>query len=414
MIQYDKFVLSNGLRVLVHTDIASPLVAMNILYDVGSRDENPERTGFAHLFEHLMFGGSVNIPRYDEPLEKVGGENNAFTSSDITNYYLTIPSKNLETAFWLESDRMLSLAFSNKSLDVQRNVVIEEFKQRYLNKPYGDVWLLLKPLAYKIHPYRWPTIGKKMEHIETAQLHDVKEFYDRYYHPGNAIFSLCGDISTEEAKALCEKWFAPLSSRNVFRRNILAEPLQTASRTLSVERDVPYDAIYKAFPMCSRMHPDYYPTDIISGVFSEGQSARLLRHLVNEQQLFTDISAYITGDIDNGLFIFSGRLREGVAMNRAEEALNKEISVMMDDGISESEMEKIVNKVESIQVMAEMNIGEKAMNLAYWELLGNAARINQEVEYYKACTLQKVREVAMDIFRPEKSNTLYYFSKDKL
>ena len=414
MIHYEKFILSNGLRVLVHTDIASPLVAMNILYDVGSRDESPDRTGFAHLFEHLMFGGSINIPRYDEPLEKVGGENNAFTSADITNYYLTLPSKNLETAFWLESDRMLSLAFSEKSLEVQRNIVMEEYKQRYQNKPYGDVWLLLKPLAYKFHPYRWPTIGQKMEHVETASLQDVKDFFKKFYHPGNAILTLSGDISLETAKDLCEKWFAPIPACTPYVRNLPIEPLQTAARSLSVERDVPFDAFYRAYPMCNRLHKDYYACDIISGVLSEGQSSRLNQRLVRELQLFSDINAYLSGDIDEGLFVFSGRLREGVDMKIAEEAIDKEIHTLIHEGVTEIELTKIVNKVESIQVMAEMNITEKAMNLAYWELLGDPSRVNTEIEFYKACTVSDIQNTAAALFKPEKSNTLYYFSSGTL
>jgi len=308
MINFERFELDNGLKVIVHQDKSTPIVAFNLLYDVGARDEDSSRTGFAHLFEHLMFGGSVNISDYDEVVEKAGGQNNAFTSNDITNYYITLPKDNLEQAFRLESDRMLSLAFTPKSLEVQRQVVIEEFKQNYLNQPYGDIHLLLRPLAYKEHPYRWPTIGKEVSHIEEATMEEVKAFFYKHYAPNNAILVVAGDVEIDEIKALSEKWFAPIERREVAVRNLPKEPRQEEARTLTVERDVPVDVIYKAFHMCARTDQDFFATDLISDILSRGNSSRLYNSLVKEQKLFSDIDAFIGGELDESLFYFAGKL----------------------------------------------------------------------------------------------------------
>jgi len=408
MIDFEKFELENGLKVIVHKDTSTPIVAMNILYDVGARDENPDKTGFAHLFEHLMFGGSVNIPKYDVPLENAGGENNAFTNNDITNYYLTIPKQNLELAFWLESDRMLNLAFSEKSLDVQRNVVIEEFKQSYLNQPYGDVWLLLKPLAYQVHPYQWPTIGKDISHIENATMEDVKAFYQRYYNPNNAILSIAGDIDIKEIKELAQKWFGPIQSYDKPKRVLPPEPEQLAARHHSVDRDVPVDAIYKAYHMCKRSDDDYYTTDLISDVLSNGNSSRLFSRLVKEEQVFSKINAYISGDIDNGLFVFTGKLSDGVDMKDAEKALEEEIEKIKSLEVTSDELQKVKNKIESTIEFSEVNVLDKAMNLAYNELLGNADLINQEIGLYNKVTKKDIQRVAHKIFNKNNCSTLYY------
>jgi len=410
MIDFEKFELENGLKVLVHKDTSTPIVAINILYDVGSRDEDPDKTGFAHLFEHLMFGGSINIPKYDVPLENAGGENNAFTNNDITNYYLTIPKQNLELAFWLESDRMLNLAFSKKSLDVQRNVVIEEFKQSYLNQPYGDVWLLLRPLAYKVHPYLWTTIGKDISHIENATMADVKSFYKKYYNPNNAILSIAGDIDINEIKALSQKWFGPIQSLEKPKRNLPKEPTQQKPQHLSVERDVPVDAIYKAYHMCNRTDDDYYTTDLISDVLSNGNSSRLFSRLVKERQVFSKINAYISGDIDNGLFIFTGKLANGIKMEEAENALNVEIEKMKTEEVSKDELQKVKNKIESTIEFSEINVLDKAMNLAYSELLGDADLINQEIGLYNKVTKEDIQKVAFKIFNNNNCSTLYYYA----
>jgi len=411
MIEFNKFKLKNGLTVIVHQDMSTPIVAMNILYKVGARDETPDKTGFAHLFEHLMFGGSVNIPAFDTPLEKAGGENNAFTNSDITNYYITIPKENLETAFWLESDRMLSLAFTNKSLEVQRQVVIEEFKQSYLNQPYGDVWLLLKPLAYKTHPYQWNTIGKDISHIENATMEDVKSFYKKYYKPNNAIMVLAGNISLEEAKPLCEKWFANIPAGNEVIRELPKEPQQKQARHLSVERDVPSDALYITFHMYDRLHTDYQAADLLSDVLSNGPSSRLYRKLVKEQGLFADLDAYIGGDNDPGLFIFSGKPSAGISLEKAEQELWKEIELIKEQKVEEQELQKVKNKLESAMIFGEVSILNKAMSLAYYESISQAEDLNLEVEKYRKITSEQIQRVAQELFTKENSNTLYYKAK---
>ncbi len=410
MIDFDKFELNNGLKVIVHQDTSTPIVAMNILYDVGSRDEDPDKTGFAHLFEHLMFGGSENIPKYDVPLENAGGENNAFTNNDITNYYLTIPKQNMELAFWLESDRMLQLAFSEKSLEVQRNVVIEEFKQSYLNQPYGDIWLLLRPLAYKLHPYQWTTIGKDISHIENATRKDVKAFYRKFYNPNNAILTVAGDIELKEIEKLAQKWFGSIESFPKHERNLPLEPKQLEQRHLRVKRNVPFDSIYKAYHMCKRTDEDYYTTDLISDILSNGNSSRLHSKLVKEKRLFSKINAYISGDIDNGLFIFTGKLVKGVSMEEAEEALNDEIENIKLHEINGIELEKVKNKIESTIEFSEVNVLDKAMNLAYFELISDADLINEEISIYNNVSKQNIIKVANEVFNNNNCSTLYYLA----
>jgi len=413
MIEIEKFCLENGLRVIVHNDISTPIVSFNLIYDVGSKDENPEKTGFAHLFEHLMFGGSINIPVFDEPLERTGGENNAFTNNDFTNYYITIPKENLESAFWLESDRMLSLAFSKKSLDVQRNVVVEEFNQRYLNQPYGDVWLLLRPLAYKVHPYGWPTIGKDPDHIRNATLNDVKDFFFKHYAPNNAILSIAGPVTTKEIRELACKWFGEIEPRTINKRNLPKEPPQTEKRILEVERDVPFDSIYKVYHMSNRQHDDFHASDMISDILSNGKSSRLYQKLVRENNLFSDINAYITGDIEDGLFVITGRLYKNVSFNTAESAINEEIERIKNNPIDGYELEKVKNKFESNFRFGEANPLDKAMNLAFYELLGDANDVNREVDGYRNVTSDKVKEVASKIFKEDNCSTLYYKAKNK-
>lgn len=410
MIKYNSFVLKNGLRVLVHEDHTTPMAVVNVLYDVGAKDENPEQTGFAHLFEHLMFGGSVNIPQYDGPLQLVGGENNAFTSNDITNYYITLPALNIETAFWLESDRMLSLAFSEKSLDVQRNVVSEEFKQRYLNQPYGDAWLKLSPLAYKKHPYQWPTIGKELSHIENAKIEDVKAFFKKHYTPQNAILVVAGSVQLEEIKSLAEKWFEPIDSGNNYKRNLPTEPKQLKARRTTIKSNVPSDSIMIAFHMGGRLDEEYYTCDLISDILSQGQSSRLYRRLLKEQELFSEINAYITGSIDPGLFIIEGKPHEGVSIEVAEEALWSELQKLKYEYVLDYELEKVKNKTESTLEFSELSILNKAMNLAYFELLGDANLINSEAERYLEVTLEDIKRQSKKLFRKGNSSTLIYLA----
>jgi zinc protease len=410
MIQFDAFTLANGLRFFVHRDTTTPMMAMNILYDVGARDEHPDKTGFAHLFEHLMFGGSVHIPRYDEPLQRAGGENNAFTNSDFTNYYLTLPVDNIETAFWLESDRMLNLAFSKKSLEVQRQVVVEEFRQNYLNQPYGDVWLLLKPLAYKTHPYQWNTIGKEIAHIENAVLDDVKAFYAAHYNPNNALVAIAGNVEVEQVKILAEKWFGPIQSGPKTTRQLPAEAPQTEKRHLEVERNVPLTAIYKAWHIEARNHPDFYTTDLISDLLGSGPSSRLHRQLVRKQGLFSEINAYITGDIDPGLFIVSGKLMPGVDPVNAEIAIDKELDTFKNKPVRLQELRKVKNKVLSALAFSSISILNKAMNLCYYGYLGDANMVNQLADSYRAVDAGQIQAIANSIFNDSNASTLYYKS----
>ncbi|MCK5028483.1 MAG: insulinase family protein [Bacteroidales bacterium] len=411
MIEFEKFTLNNGLKVIVHNDPSTTLVAFNILYNVGARDEDPEKTGFAHLFEHLMFEGSIHIPSYDKPLQMAGGENNAFTTNDITNYYITLPKENIESAFWLESDRMIGLDFSQEKLEIQKNVVIEEFNQRYLNQPYGDSSLLLRPLAYKVHPYQWATIGKNIKHIQNATLNDVKDFFFHHYSPNNAILSISGNVNIDEIKALSEKWFGSIDKKEIAIRSIPKEPEQKVARTLTVHRDVPFDAIYKAFHMSSKLENEFYTTDLISDLLANGKSSRLYQNLVKDKKLFSDINAYITGDIDAGLFMITGRLMKSVKMEDAEKAINSELNKIIEGKIEDYELEKVKNKFESVFEFGQLSATNKAMDLAYSELLGDANRINLEVKNYRSVTKKEIQDVATKLFNTNNSSTLYYLSK---
>jgi predicted Zn-dependent peptidase len=410
MIQFKRFSLDNGLKIIVHEDRSTPLVAMNILYDVGSRDEDPELTGLAHLFEHLMFGGSVNIPEYDLPLQLAGGDDNAFTNNDITDYYLTVPSENIETGFWLESDRMLELDFSQKNLDVQKNVVIEEFKQRYQNQPYGDAMLLLRPLVYKVHPYRWPTIGMDISHIERIDLEHVKKFFFSHYAPDNAILTVTGNVNPEKVFKLAEKWFGPIPRRNTGSRSIPSEPVQDAPRTMTVRRNVPADALYKVWHMGPRKSDDFYSLDLLTDLLSGGDSGRLYNKLVREKNLFSEINVFITSDIDPGLVIMSGKLMKDVDIFDAELAVNEVIDELKDSVLKNDELEKVKNKFESSTVLSNTSILNKAMNLSYYELLGDTNLVNKEVESFRAVSRDMIRDAANRYFTLENSTVLYYLS----
>jgi predicted Zn-dependent peptidase len=410
MIEFEKYQLENGLKVVVHPDTTTPMAAVNLLYDVGARDEDSHRTGFAHLFEHLMFGGSKNIPSYDEPLQRVGGENNAWTSNDFTNYYVTLPAANLETAFWLESDRMMALNFTDKSLEVQRKVVIEEFKQRYLNQPYGDIPLLTRPLAYKKHPYQWPTIGKDVSHIQNATLEEVENFFYKYYAPNNAVLAVTGNVNPEAVFQLTKKWFGEIPRRNVPERNIPQEPVRTSQEVLTVERDVTASLIAINFHVGRRIDPDFFINDLLSDVLSNGPSARLTQTLMKDRQLFSDINAYISGDMDPGLFTVTGRIMPGVTMEEAEESIWQQLNFIARDGLTGVELQKVKNKMESNLVFSEISFLNKAMNLAQYELMGDADEINKEIEHYRAVTADEIQQAAKTIFRPENSTVLRYLA----
>ena len=405
MVEYNRFVLDNGLRVLVHEDPSTPMAVVNIMYDVGARDENPEKTGFAHLFEHLMFGGSIHIPDYDEPLQRAGGENNAYTTNDLTNYYCQLPANNIETAFWLESDRMLSLAFSEKSLSVQRKVVVEEFKEHYLNKPYGDVWHKMRELAYTVHPYRWMTIGKQLSHVENAQIADVKDFFFKHYRPVNAILVVAGKVTTEEVKRLAEKWFAPIPMGEKYNRSLPQEPKQKAGKKEEVFANVPVDAFIKAWHMDARLEKGYYVTDLITEILGGGGSSRLYQALVKEQQLFSALDVHHFGSIDKGLLAIEGRLVKGVSLEAAEKEVDSQLEKIQLDLVTDMELQKVKNKTESMIAFEDMSVMNRANSLATYELLGDANLMNTELQKYQEVTVEDVREYSKQIFSKENSNT---------
>jgi zinc protease len=413
MISFSSFTLNNGLRVFVHEDPTVQIGVMNILYDVGSRDERPDKTGFAHLFEHLMFGGSVNVPSFDEPLQLVGGENNAFTNTDITNYYLTVPAANLETGFWLESDRMLSLSFDPKVLEVQRKVVIEEFKQRYLNQPYGDVWLKLRPLAYITHPYQWATIGKEISHIENATLEDVKDFFFTHYIPSNAILVVAGNVTLDQVKKLSEKWFAPIPSGKRKERALPTEPAQQGKRTLSVFENVPANALYKSFHMPGRFDTDFYTAELISDILSRGHSSRLYNTLVKEKEVFTSISSFTMGSVDPGMMIISGRVKGDISLEDAEHEVDSVVESLLKQGPISEELQKVKNQAQTTQEFEKVEVMNRAMNLAFAALSGDADLINREGGLIESVTAEDIVRVGGGIFKEENSSVLYYHSKTK-
>jgi zinc protease len=412
MIKFEKFTLENGLRVIFHKDETTPMAVVNTLYDVGARDENPEKTGFAHLFEHLMFGGSVNIPDFDMPLQRAGGESNAFTSNDITNYYDVLPAQNIETALWLESDRMLSLAFTEKSLETQRSVVIEEFKQRYLNQPYGDVWLKLRPLAYEKHPYQWATIGKVVKHIEEATMDDVKAFFQKYYCPSNAILCIAGNFELEEIKSFVTKWYATIPAGNIYQRNLIAEPIQNAFREETIEREVPSDAFYYAFKMCDRKSKDYYTFDIISDALGGDKSSRLYNTIQKKLKLVTEIQSYITGSLDEGLFMISGKLAPGKSFEELDEKLWQELSKLQSELIPDLELNRLKNKIQTSKEFQEQGLLNRAMSLCYYELLGDPNAINQEQNAYASISPSDFNCVANILFDKNKCSLLKVKSKN--
>lgn len=411
MIQYQRFVLKNGLRLLVHEDRSTPTVALSLIYDVGSRDESPERTGFAHLFEHLMFGGSANAKDFDKPIQQAGGDSNAFTNNDMTNFYASVPAQNLETLLWLESDRMLALNINKRTLNVQRKVVIEEFKETTLNEPYGDVWHHLSAMAYKTHPYRWPVIGLEPQHIADAELDEVKDFYTTHYQPNNAILSITGNIDTEGVVSLVEKWFGDIPSTPKTTRNLPQEAPKTSPERLVVEANVPLEALYIAFHAPSRTDADYYAVDLLTDILASGNSSRLYRRLLKEQRLFTEIDCYQTGNLDTGLIIVEGKPAEGVTIEQAENAILAELDLLKTELVAEKELKKLKNRVESQQAFADAGIMSKAMNLCFYELIGQTDLINNEFDFYKAIQPTDIQRVAKKYLMPEAANILVYKPK---
>jgi len=410
MIKFEKFTLDNGLRVIVHEDKSTPMAVLDVMYDVGARDEEPHRTGFAHLFEHLMFGGSINIPSYDEPLQMAGGENNAYTTNDLTNYYLQLPAENLETAFWLESDRMISLAFDENSLEVQRKVVMEEFKEHYINKPYGDVWHKMRELAYKVHPYKWMTIGKELSHVENVQLQDVKNFFFKHYTPVNAILTVAGNVTVDQVKKLAEKWFGDIPSGEKYVRNVPQEPQQTSPGLLEVTASVPLDALYKCWHISSRLDKRYYAADLITEILGGGASSRLFQSLVKEQQLFSNIHCSHFGSVDAGLLFIEGKLIKGITMEQAEKAIGVELDKMKNQLVNITELQKVKNKTESLMAFEDISLMNRANSLATYELLGDADLMNKELGLYQAVTEEEIQNECRTIFVDTNCSTMYYRS----
>ena len=411
MIPYTKKILPNGLTVVVNRDRASKLAAVNILYKVGARNEDPRRTGFAHLFEHLMFRGTREIPNFDLPVQMASGDNNAFTNNDYTDFYITLPKDNLETALWLESDRMEGLDITPAKLEAEKKVVIEEFRQRYLNQPYGDQTMLLRALAYKVHPYRWTAIGLTTDHIAEATLEDVEAFYRTHYRPSNAVLSISADIEEERMLELAEKWFAPLADRPADAAPIPQEPAQTEARREEVERDVPAPTVTVAYHMGGRTDAGFYTADLVSDLLAGGDSGRLYTHLVKERRLLSSVNAYVTGDVDPGLFVFTGQLLPGVTPGEAEAAFREEIETLQTASATAREIEKVKNKFEANTLFGELNVMNKAMNLGFYEMLGDLALINREVGLYRAVGDDDIRSFSSRTFRPENSSTLIYNTK---
>ena len=411
MIEYSEHTLTNGLRVVAHKAPRTEMAAVNILYRVGARNENPSRTGFAHLFEHLMFRGTKAVPDFDTPLHKASAENNAFTNNDYTDYYITLPRENVETALWLEADRMAGLDITPEKLEAEKRVVIEEYNQRYLNQPYGDQWLLMREMAYKVHPYRWPTIGLSPEHVAGATLADVRAFYERYYNPSNAILSVAADIAPDEIFRMAEKWFADIPPAERSVDNIPVEPLQSAVRRMEVEREVPATALTIAFQMGARTSRNYYACDILSDILAGGSSARMYESLVREKRLFSSVNAYITGDLDPGLFVVTGHLLPEVSVEAGESALWGELRRLCEEPVGDYELDKVRNKFEAETTFGELNVMNKAMNLGFYDMLGDLPLINREVGIFRSFGAEELAREARETFLPERSSTLIYLAK---
>lgn len=408
MIKYTKRVLKNGLTILVNRDRASKLAAVNILYKVGARNEADDKTGFAHLFEHLMFRGTESVPDFDYPVVMASGENNAFTNNDYTDFYITLPKENLSTALWLESDRMRNLNITAEVYETEKRVVIEEFKQRYLNQPYGDEQLLLRDLCYKVHPYRWSAIGISPEHIERATLEDVRAFYDKHYRPSQAILSISADLPEEEMLDMAEHYFACIEDVGGDIAPVVKEPVQAEPRRLEVEREVPATDITIAFHMGDRLSRDFFLGDLASDLLAGGESSRLINRLVKKEGLFSSANAYITGSLDEGLFIIKGRLMPSTTEVDAEAALWRELKEIQRGNVSDYEMEKVKNKFEANMLMGEINVMNKAMNLGFYAMIGDLALLNTEADIYRSISREELMSFAERVFTPNNSSTLIY------
>jgi zinc protease len=414
MIHFNEFVLSNGLQVIHYPDLTSPQAVISLLYSVGSRDETAVHTGLAHLFEHLMFSGSLHIPDYDTPLQRAGGTNNAFTNTDITNYYLSLPYKNIETGLWLESDRMLGINLSEDSVEVQKGVVIEEFKQRYLNQPYGDFWLLLRPLLYTQHPYNWATIGKEVQHIEQTTTEDCNNFFKRFYNPSNAILCVGGNIELDVCKTLVNKWFASIPAGKRNSTTYVTEPAIQEARTLYHYADVPQDRVAIAFHSLPRSHKDYYVADLLTDILGRSESSLLYNSLVREKKLFSKLSVYLSGELDTGSLVIDGFVSPDVDPHFAVDALWNEIEAIQREQLfTDRELQKVKNKAETAYHYGLTQLLNIAMSLVLSKNMGDAHLINTEPQKIQAVTLDQMYSFMKETLKRNQSVTLFYLNKNK-
>lgn len=411
MVAFEKYHLDNGLTVILQQDTTTPMVATNVCYNVGSKDENPERTGFAHLFEHLMFGGSKNIANFHKEVELASGSENGFTSIDVTDYYITLPKQNLEVAFWLESDRMNELVFSPESLEIQRHVVIEEYKQSYLNQPYGDAMLLHMPLCYQKHPYLWMPIGKTPQHVEEATMEEVKAFFYTFYRPNNAVLTVSGNIQIEACKDMIHKWFSPILQGKPYIRNLAQEPLQTEPRYLDITRDVPSDRLQKAYKMGKRTDSEYVPACMLVDILSNGKSSRLIKKLKYENPIFSSINAYLLGSFDDGLLFIIGYTYPNIAIEDADKLVQEQLQLLCEDGISDYELQKVKNKAKTEFDYDMLDVQSKTMNLSINEVMSAAEIVNSMEEAYMRVTAEDIQQTARKIFNENRCSTLYYRAK---
>lgn len=407
-IPFTRHRLSNGLTLIIHQDTTTPLAACNIVYHVGSRDENPEQTGMAHLFEHFMFSGSVHIQNFDTELQKIGAVNNAYTSQDITHYYAILPANNLETLFWLESDRMLSLGFEQEQLDIQKHVVIEEFKENFLNRPFGNLWHHFYHQVYQQYPYRWLPIGEKIEHIESVTMSDVKDFFYRFYRPNNAVLVVSGNVVPEEVIALAEKWFGNIPAGVPIVRNYPKENTQKESRFQLIEDNFPYELLVKGWLMCDRLNPDFYAHDLLSDLLGAGHSSYLYRKFVTEESLFTSLSCHISAVAGPGTFVIMGTPTEGVSLEEADQQLSDYLHNFTFDGNLPHNLQKVKNRVETILLNNEIKIEERSSILAVSETISCIEDYEKEKENYFAVSETKIKELYPKLLDKTKSNTSFY------
>ena len=407
MIEIVEHKLPNGLKVVFNRNRSSQLAVVNMAYTVGARNEQPGKTGLAHFLEHLMFTGTFDVPSFDELLQSAGGESNAWTNNDLTNFYDVLPVNNLEVAIALEADRMCGLRLDDKSFESQKSVVVEEFKQRCLNVPYGNQEHLLRDLAYKVHPYRWPTIGQTVDDVQGITKDDVKYYYNNYYVPSGAVLSIVADADADEVLSMVERQFGDIEKTGTDKRPYSPEPEQQESRRLVTRQNVPYRRIVRAYHMGDRLCADYAECDILSDVLSNGRSSRLYRNVLAKGDLVSAIDASITANHDAGILKIQASLLPGVDFDKVEAAIDSEIEQMLDD-VTIDEIKKCINKYESNALFSNLTIEERASNMAQCCILGDVNMINTEIDKYQAVTCRSFVESAQKLLRTSNCSTLYY------